>query len=242
MKDLPKYIENTFLKHGKDSEFKDWVYASSAHQFRGLCIAPEYKQSMYLFHADAQYFRSARDVPNPQSKLVTVVDFPVGNSPLYNKLHEVNQLMLLNWQEVDIVLGTSVTKLKHDRDIADYVACLESIRSVNRTFKYIIEIEKLSEWERGRMLTALQKGGVEWVKSSTGTVPGTFEDKLAFLKQAKRTHPELKVKISGGIQTLDQVVQLIDNGVDSIGTSNGLAILSQQEKQLFLGDGYEDHY
>ena len=68
--------------------------------------------------------------------------------------------------------------------------------------------------------------GVDYIKTSTGLHPAggvTIED----IHLIKASAPHCRIKASGGIRTVDQVLAMLEAGASRIGTSSGVAIIQE---------------
>ena len=123
----------------------------------------------------------------------------------------------------------NVGKLK-DKDY-DYVE--EDIAAVvnaagNKTVKVIIETCLLSDDEKVKACELSVKAKAHFVKTSTGfsTAGATVAD-VKLMKEAVKGMA--KVKAAGGVRSMDDVKAMIEAGADRIGTSGGVALMTQTE-------------
>jgi deoxyribose-phosphate aldolase len=80
------------------------------------------------------------------------------------------------------------------------------------------------------MACALAKAaGAAFVKTSTGFSTGgaTVED-VALMRRA--VGPDMGVKASGGVRTLEDALRMVLAGANRIGTSNGVGIVNNAPK------------
>ncbi len=96
--------------------------------------------------------------------------------------------------------------------------------------KVIFETCYLSDAEKRELCRIVRDVRPDYVKTSTGFGSGgaTLEDVALLLECVGDI---AKVKASGGIRTLDFVLQLIDMGVSRIGSSNSVNLV--EEIQVF---------
>ncbi|MER2064034.1 MAG: 2-deoxyribose-5-phosphate aldolase, partial [Alkalibacterium sp.] len=82
--------------------------------------------------------------------------------------------------------------------------------------------------EKVRACEAAKRAGADFVKTSTGFSTGgaTLED----VKLMRKTvGPDMGVKASGGVRSIEDAKAMIEAGATRIGTSNGVAIVEGNE-------------
>ena len=95
------------------------------------------------------------------------------------------------------------------------------------TLKVILETAYLSEEEMHKACECAHYAGADFVKTSTGFGPsGATAKEVAFLRRC--THATMGVKASGGIVSKKQALEMIGAGATRIGTSHGVAIMSEE--------------
>lgn len=130
--------------------------------------------------------------------------------------------------EIDMVMN--IPKFKSGR--YDYV--LQEIREVkeaigDKVLKVIIETCYLNDEEKIKAAKLVEMAGADYVKTSTGFGPsGANPEDVRLLRE--NLSPHVRIKASGGIRTVDQVIELIKVGADRIGTSSGVRIMMELEK------------
>ena len=109
-----------------------------------------------------------------------------------------------------------------------YEDILDDIKSVARVchkdgvlLKVIIELDNLNYHQIKLACDICVDAGADYVKTSTGTSKSSisFEEKIEKIKYMRKILPDyMKIKISGGIRTKDQIQQALPY-IDRIGTS-----------------------
>ena len=159
-------------------------------------------------------------------KAGTVVGFPMGFATAAAKAAEAADAVQNGADELDMVL--CVTALKDGdaghvrKDIRGVVAA-----AAGRTVKVILETCLLTDEEKVRACRLAVEAGAGFVKTSTGLAGGgaTVED----VRLMRRTvGAACGVKASGGIRTLAVALALIEAGATRLGTSSGVAIVTEQ--------------
>jgi deoxyribose-phosphate aldolase len=119
---------------------------------------------------------------------------------------------------------------------------LQDIRAVVRAagrapVKVILETSLLSEAEKVAGAVLAELAGAAFVKTCTGFAGGgaTLED-IRLLRDA--CSPRVSIKASGGIRSRDTAEKLVAAGADRLGTSSGVAIVSETGNTPNAPGGY----
>jgi deoxyribose-phosphate aldolase len=162
----------------------------------------------------------------------TVIGFPHGTAATAIKRAEAEQALRDGGTELDMVVN--IGKLLGG-DYAYVEAEIHSLFEVthraHKKLKVIFENAYLSREHKLALCSICSAIGVDWVKTSTGFGPsGATLDDLRLMRS--HTPPRVQVKASGGIRTLDQVLEIQALGVSRIGTSSTAAILDELRSRL----------
>lgn len=127
--------------------------------------------------------------------------------------------------ELDIVINLGALKGSRwdmvRKDIYDVVMATPRV-----IHKIIIETCYLTDEEKKKACEVIIDSGAEFVKTSTGY--GISGAKIRDIKLIRSiVGDRLKIKASGGIKTLKQVISMVKVGADTIGTSSGVAIMEE---------------
>lgn len=166
--------------------------------------------------------------------VASALDFPtVGVMTSAGKAAEAAELVRLGARQLDI--GVQVGWLKsgdHDgfrEDIAGVV------RAAGVPVKVMLELPLLSEEEKRVAVELACEAGVAYLKNaSSGAIETANPESIRYL--VDRAPAGVLVKASGGITTRAQVVELLAAGAALVGTSAGVAIVSD------TGDGSTTSY
>ena len=112
----------------------------------------------------------------------------------------------------------------------DIAAVVSATTGVNpaATVKVIFETALLSRDQIVLACQLSQQAGAHFVKTSTGFASeGATVENIKLMRATVGS--AMKVKASGGIRTLDQVVDLLDAGADRCGCSGTEAVLAEFE-------------
>jgi deoxyribose-phosphate aldolase len=210
---LAKHIDHTLLKpEATRSQIEQLCREAIEHQFFGVCV-----NSFWLPFC-------ASVLKNSQTKLISVVGFPLGACFSEAKADETRRALGWGAEEVDMVLNLGLAKAgswsEAARDIEHVVSAAAGL-----PVKVILETHLLSREEIMRACEVACSAGAHFVKTSTGFSGGgaTVED-VILMKES--VQGRAKVKASGGIKTRDSAWAMIEAGADRIGTSSSVSIVA----------------
>ena len=219
LKQLLNHVDHTLLSvTATTPDYIQLCNEGAAHGVASICVPPS-RVSLCATHLQGQV------------KVCTVIGFPNGYADSRMKAVEAKDAIRNGADEIDMVIDIGRAK-EHD-----YAAVLSDIRLVRRTtagyvLKVIIETALLTQEEKIALCEVVSESGADYIKTSTGFAAGgaTFED-VALLR--KHVDPEIKVKASGGIASLEDAYKFIALGADRLGTSRIIKLI-----QGMGGTGY----
>lgn len=211
---LAKHIDHTLLKpDAVEAELVKLCAEAREHKFFSVCINP------------SNIEKAKELLEGTDTKVCTVVGFPLGQMTTESKSFETNEAILLGAEEVDMVIN--IGKLKDK----DYEYVLEDIRAVvlaakGVLTKVIIETCLLTDEEKVKACELAKDAGADFVKTSTGfSKAGATREDIALMR--KTVGPEMGVKASGGIRTLEDAMGMIESGATRLGLSASVSILNE---------------
>lgn len=170
------------------------------------------------------YIKRIHDAYGDKINICTVVGFPLGYSTTKAKIAEVEQALLDGVNEVDMVINITDVKNGHIQAVQDEIAALRKAVGT-KTLKVIIETCYLTEEEKIQLCKAVTNAGADYIKTSTGFGTGgaTLDDIKLF-----KAHigPSVKMKAAGGVKTVSDMEQFINEGCDRIGTSSAITLIN----------------
>jgi deoxyribose-phosphate aldolase len=96
--------------------------------------------------------------------------------------------------------------------------------------KVIAETALLNQTELGDLTRLISDCGADYIKTSTGfSSRGVNLEDIRIIKDHKSD--DLKIKASGGINTLDFALQLVEAGVHRLGSSSAGKLMEEQIKR-----------
>ena len=156
-------------------------------------------------------------------KAIAVVGFPLGASTPSAKAFETREAIRNGAQEIDTVINIGALK---SRDLAlvheDIKAVVDAAQKV--PVKVIIETSKLERDEKVMACALAKAAGAAFVKTATGFGGGgaTPED-VALMRSV--VGPDMGVKASGGVRTIEDAEAVIAAGANRIGASSSVEIV-----------------
>jgi deoxyribose-phosphate aldolase len=201
--DFAARIDHTVL--GPETTLADAraVVAAAAEYGTNACVPPCYV---------AEVREDAPDV-----RLATVVGFPHGQHAPAAKREEA----VVAWEdgadELDVVLNVGRVRAGEVDAVIDELA--ELVAAVPVPVKVIVEAPLLTDAEIRHAAEAAVEADADYLKTGTGfSGPATVED-VALLAEY------LPVKASGGIETTEAALAMLDAGATRIGASAGVPLV-----------------
>ena len=169
----------------------------------------------------------------------TVIDFPLGNGTLEDKLVEAKQAIENGADDLDFVVDYEAFKRGEVDAVKEQV--LQGTKlglAHNKIVKWIIEVAALDNHQIVQLSTLIKNVVIAnfaekeydkvFVKSSTGfykTPEGVPNGAtVATIKLMLENSFPLPVKAAGGVRTYEEAVEMVQLGVKRIGTSAAKAI------------------
>jgi len=170
----------------------------------------------------------ARDyLAGSRVKLCTVIGFPLGAEGGATKLFSARQALVQGASELDMVINIGALK---DRDYNLVKQEIKSLLSLKQEYdfllKVIVETALLKKTELETVTRLVSESGADFIKTSTGfSARGVSLEDIRIIGAHKSK--ELKIKASGGVRELEFALQLIEAGVDRIGSSHAAALVKE---------------
>lgn len=169
------------------------------------------------------YVKRIHDTYGNKINICTVIGFPLGYCVTEAKVCEAKQAIAEGAGEIDMVINVCEVKNGNWDAVENDIrlvkeACKEHI------LKVIIETCYLTDEEKIRLCGIVTEAGAEYIKTSTGfgTAGATHEDVRLF---KDNIGSDVKIKAAGGITTLEDMEQYLNEGCDRIGTSRAVGLL-----------------
>jgi deoxyribose-phosphate aldolase len=158
-------------------------------------------------------------------KVCTVVGFPLGAASTSAKVAEAEVAIKVGAHEVDMVISVGALKGGDHEYVKNDIQAVASVcHRGGAILKVILETALLDDAQKAVACSLCKLAGADFVKTSTGFGPGgaTAHD-IALMRSI--VGPEMGVKASGGIRTLEDVRTMIAAGATRIGASASVKII-----------------
>jgi deoxyribose-phosphate aldolase len=183
------------------------------YSFASVCVNPYW---VPLVHAE---------LAGSPVKVCTVVGFPLGATSTEAKVAETAAAVRAGAQEIDMVINIGALRS------GDHEAVRQDIQQVVRTshgagaaVKVILETVLLDDNQKAIACTLCKLAGADFVKTSTGfSTGGATAHDVALMRSV--VGPDMGVKASGGIRTLQDLQAMTAAGATRIGASASVKIV-----------------
>lgn len=213
-REIAARIDHTLLKsEAVEGRIIEHCKEAAEYGFRSVCVFPAWVKTC------------SEALKNHDTLVCTVIGFPFGANLTKVKCLEAELAVKDGADELDIVVNIGFVKAGNWQAVEeDLKAVLD--HSSGKTTKVIIETCLLNDHEKELITAILERLGVNYLKTSTG-----FSSAGASLKDVAKIYRKykgsIKIKASGGIKTLSQVLSFVEAGADVIGSSSGKEIIQE---------------
>lgn len=204
--DIAKYIDYTLLKAtATPADIEKLCKEALEYGFYSVCVNSGYVPL------------AAQLLKDTDTKVCTVVGFPLGAMSTQAKLYETSVALTQGAQEIDMVLNVGLFLSGNVAKVLNEIALLKQ-ETGDRVLKVIIETCYLNDEQKRLASQVCVDAGADFVKTSTGF--GTGGATLADVQLIKEVVGDrAKIKASGGIRDKQTALQYISLGVSRIGAS-----------------------
>ncbi|WP_019637630.1 deoxyribose-phosphate aldolase [Paenibacillus fonticola] len=210
-------IDHTLLRSDATTEdIKKLTDDAKEYGFASVCVNP------------AWVAYSAEQLAGTKVKVCTVIGFPLGASTSKTKAYETADAIGSGATEVDMVINIGALKSGSDDIVLRDIQAVADAAAGRALVKVIIETSLLTDEEKVRACKLAVQAGADFVKTSTGFQGGgaTAED-VALMRRT--VGPDVGVKASGGVRSLEDVNRMIEAGATRIGASSGVQIVKGEQ-------------
>lgn len=211
---LARFIDHTLLKpEATQDQISNLCKEAIQFQFAGVCV-----NSVWIDFV-------VKSVAGTNILPVAVVGFPLGAMETKAKAFEAELAAKFGAKEIDMVIPVGLLKSQQTQRVREDIASVVKA-SGKALVKVIIETGLLTNEEKKVACSLAKEAGAHFVKTCTGFSAGaaTVED-VKLMKSVVGS--ALQVKASGGIKTADFAKALIEAGASRLGTSSGVALVTQ---------------
>ncbi len=166
-----------------------------------------------------------RELAGTNVKVCSVVGFPLGATSTEAKVAEAAAALRSGAQEIDMVINVGALR-SGEPDVVrrDIELVAETAHRAGAIVKVILETALLDDAQKTEACRLAKQAGADFVKTSTGFGPsGATAHDVALMRAA--VGPEMGVKASGGIRTLQDLQAMTAAGATRIGASASVKIV-----------------
>ena len=175
------------------------------------------------------------DIPHAVERLAgsgvavgTVIGFPHGTTSTAAKVAEVRQALADGASEFDMVINIGALRSGFDDAVAADIAAVVEAAS-GRVTKVILETALLDDEQIARGSRLTERGGADFVKTSTGFAGGGATAEHVRLMR-DNVGEGVQVKASGGVRSYADALAMLDAGATRLGTSGSAVILGEARR------------
>lgn len=226
-RDIAKLIDHTLLR--ADATRDDIVNLCSEarrYNFASVCINPFWVPV------------AAAELAGSTVKVCTVVGFPLGATSTEAKVAETEAALRAGAQEIDMVQNVGALRSGEYAVVElDIAAVVEVAHRAGAIVKVILETALLDDTQKVRASLLAKMAKADFVKTSTGfAASGATTHDVELMRLA--VGPDLGVKASGGIRSLDDLKKMTAAGATRIGASAGVKIVEASGHSETAAEGY----
>ena len=221
---------NQITKLAKRLDFANHHPDAKPEDIKELCQ----KVKKYGFHAafvNPCYVHLAKEL-FPDQLVGTVVAFPLGQEIQDVKVISAMKAVRDGADELDVSMNIGLFKAgQEDEVLGEMEAIVVGVKNIKRLVlvKFIIEAGYLTDEEIKNASELVFQSGADFVKTCSGFGPrGASLKDVELIKQA--IGDKMKIKVAGGIDAHQEAVEFIKAGVDRIGTSHAVEIVSKKPR------------
>ena len=213
---LVALIDHTLLKpEAPRADLDTCIKTALEADVKAMCIRP----------MDVAY--SAKALEGSNVLLCTVIGFPHGTVTTATKVAETIEAVKHGAIEVDMVMNLGLFASGEYEQVQDDIAqVVKATKATNpkAEVKVILETCLWSDEQVVKACELTEAAGADFVKTSTGfAASGATTEVISLMR--KTVGDRLGVKASGGVRTLDAVIDMAEAGASRVGASGTTAIL-----------------
>ena len=213
MTNIASLIDHTLLKaEATAPQIEQLCKEAAEHHFASVCVNP------------AWVALAAKQLEESEVKVCTVIGFPLGASTSETKAFETTDAIEKGAGEIDMVLNIGALKSGQEDVVKADVAAVVNAAKGKAIVKVILEICLLTDEEIKLASRLSKEAGADFVKTSTGfSTGGATVEAVRMMRET--VGPDLGVKASGGVRSLEDVEKMVEAGATRIGASSGVQIM-----------------
>ncbi|WJY28507.1 MULTISPECIES: deoxyribose-phosphate aldolase [Sporosarcina] len=210
---IANMIDHTLLKaDATESQVTLLCQEAKKYGFASVCINPAWVKT------------AAAELEGSAVKTCTVIGFPLGASTSEVKAFETKDAIRNGAGEIDMVINIGALKSGDTETVRKDIEAVVDAAGDQAIVKVIIETSLLSDQEKRAACECAVQANADFVKTSTGfSTGGATPEDVKLMRSV--VGPEMGVKASGGVRSLDDLKAMKEAGATRIGASSGVAIM-----------------
>jgi deoxyribose-phosphate aldolase len=217
--DLAGYIDHTLLKpDATAADIDELADEAREYEFASVCVNPTWVK------------RAAERLQGSDAKVASVIGFPLGATTPEIKAMETRRALRDGAREVDMVINVGALK-SGDTELVrrDIEKVVDAAHEGGAIVKVILETSLLTDEEKVIASALAKRAKADYVKTSTGfTGSGATVYDVALMRET--VGPDMGIKASGGVRTVEDVEDMIAAGATRIGESAGVQIVTGKDQ------------
>lgn len=215
MKNILRTIDHTNIDpKATEADIIKTCNEAKEYGFRGVDVNPEWVSLV------------AEELKETNMKVIVLIDPPMGLSSHRERMDACKRAVQDGADELDVVMN--IIDLKYEK----YESVLEDLSEICKLAdtKVIIGSGFLTDDEIKKASELVQEAGAICVKTATNKDPlerRELKEKAKHVEMMHQAAPDLLVKASAKIRTLEDAEMMIEKGADIIGTSSGVEIAKE---------------
>ncbi|ANU19262.1 deoxyribose-phosphate aldolase [Planococcus plakortidis] len=213
MTNIASLIDHTLLKaEATAPQIEQLCKEAAEYNFASVCVNP------------AWVALAAEHLEQSEVKVCTVIGFPLGASTSETKAFETKDAIEKGAGEIDMVLNIGALKSGQADLVKSDVEAVVNAAKGKAVVKVILETCLLTDEEIQLASRLSKEAGADFVKTSTGfSTGGATVEAVRLMRET--VGPDLGVKASGGVRSLEDVEKMVEAGATRIGASSGVQIM-----------------
>lgn len=214
MREIAALIDHTLLKpQATGADIRRLCQEARRYGFATVCVNPYWVAL------------AASELAGSPVRVAAVAGFPLGANTTAIKVAETEAVIAAGAREVDMVLNIGELCVGNLKAVAvDIAGVVTAAHARGAIVKVILETCLLNDDQKIAACTISKQAGADFVKTSTGfSAHGATVHDVTLMRRA--VGPEMGVKASGGIRTLEDLEAMRAAGANRIGTSSGVQIM-----------------
>jgi deoxyribose-phosphate aldolase len=221
VREIAALIDHTLLKpQATAADIRRLCQEARRHGFAAVCVNPYWVAL------------GASELAGSSVPVAAVAGFPLGANTTAIKVAEAESAIAAGAREVDMVLNIGELCAGNLQAVAvDILGVVTAAHARHALVKVILETALLTDDQKIAACTVSKQAGADFVKTSTGfSTHGATVHDVELMRRV--VGPEMGVKASGGIRTLEDVEAMRAAGATRIGTSSGVQIVEALQPAL----------